>query len=87
MKKLYLQAPVSAGLILSYKCNVACKHCMYACSPKWKADWITVGDAEKTLARLSSMIETSPYEVDRIGVNTGLHLTGGEPFFSFNFLY
>ncbi|MCK4348843.1 MAG: hypothetical protein KAW47_09535, partial [Thermoplasmatales archaeon] len=78
MKKLFVPEPVSGGLILSYKCNTECKHCMYACSPKWKADWISEEDAEKILSQLSGKIQGSPIGKDKIGVNTGLHFTGGE---------
>ena len=40
--RIKMPRPVSGGVMLSYKCSAACRHCMYACSPQWKADWITV---------------------------------------------
>ncbi len=86
MKKLFVPEPVSGGLILSYKCSTECKHCMYACSPKWKADWISEEDAEKILSQLSGKIQESPVGRDKIGLNTGLHFTGGEPFLNFKLL-
>jgi len=30
---------------------------MYACSPKLKADWISISDAEKVLRNLSKIFE------------------------------
>ncbi len=86
MKRLKLKKPVSGGILLSYKCNSECKHCMYACSPKWKADWISESDLRKILGQLSEKIEPSPFGPHRIGINYGLHLTGGEPFLNFNLL-
>jgi hypothetical protein len=81
-----LPAPTSGGLILSYKCSAACKHCMYACSPKWPADWITEADLESMLAQLAETIQPSPHGPEAIGVNDGLHFTGGEPFLNFRLL-
>jgi len=86
MKKLYVQEPISGGILLSYKCTGECKHCMYACSPKWKDDWISERDVERILTQLSGRIRESPFGTDRIGVNYGVHFTGGEPFLNFNIL-
>jgi len=87
MVKLLVPQPVSGGLLLSYKCNSECKHCMYACSPKCKADWISPGDAEKVLTQLHEAFKkTSPINQLQLGVNLGLHFTGGEPFLNFNLL-
>ena len=44
MTTVAIPAPISGGLMLSYKCTAACQHCMYACSPKWDADWISPAD-------------------------------------------
>jgi hypothetical protein len=57
---------------------------MYACSPKWSADWIPEKDLEKILSQLSGSIEGSPF--GGIGINYGLHFTGGEPFLNFELL-
>ena len=46
MTRLKLPEPISGGLLLSYQCNAECRHCMYACSPKWK-DWISEFDELK----------------------------------------
>ena len=84
--KLYVPAPVSAGIILSYKCNSECKHCMYACSPFWKTDWISENDLKTILLQLSGKIIPSPFGSERVGINYGLHFTGGEPFLNFDIL-
>jgi hypothetical protein len=59
---------------------------MYACSPEWKADWISEPDAERILRQMAGKIQGSPQGPDRIGINHGLHFTGGEPFLNFNLL-
>ena len=79
-------SPTSGGLILSYKCSAECLHCMYASSPGWSADWISQDDLEKLLSQLAGRIRPSPYGADTIGINYGLHFTGGEPFLNFELL-
>lgn len=59
---------------------------MYACSPQWKADWINEDDLYRILTELSATIQASPFGPDRIGINYGLHFTGGEPFLNFELL-
>ena len=61
---------------------------MYACSPGWKADWLPIEDARKILTWLSECFKSRyPPGLSRvIGVNWGLHFTGGEPFLNFNLL-
>jgi len=86
MTKLYVQEPISGGIFLSYKCTNECKHCMYASSPLWKDDWISERDVEKILTQLSGRILGSPFGNDKIGVNYGVHFTGGEPFLNFDLL-
>ena len=87
MTRLPIPQPVSGGIFLSYKCPSKCKHCMYACFPRWKADWIGRDDAEKVLVQLSHAFKKSyPLGFDRIGLNLGLHFTGGEPFLNFGLL-
>lgn len=78
--------PISGGLILSYKCSAECLHCMYACSPRWNADWISQEDLEKILMQLAGKIEANPYGPETVGVNYGLHFTGGEPFLNYELL-
>lgn len=86
MRKLYIPEPFSGGLFLSYKCTSKCKHCMYCCSPEWKADWISEKDTDKILTSLSGRIRATPLGSERIGVNHGLHFTGGEPFLNSDLL-
>jgi hypothetical protein len=59
---------------------------MYACSPRWPADWITEEDLEATLQALAGRIQASPWGRDTMSLNHGLHLTGGEPFLNFELL-
>jgi len=86
MNKLYIPEPFSGGILLSYKCTTECKHCMYACSPERKADWISERDAEKILTYLTGKIKASPHGPDGISINYGLHFTGGEPFLNYDLL-
>jgi hypothetical protein len=59
---------------------------MYACSPKWDADWISEADIRRFLSQLSGRIKPAPYGPDAIDLNSGLHFTGGEPFLNFELL-
>jgi hypothetical protein len=78
--------PFSGGLILSYKCPAACRHCMYACSPTWNGDWIAEDVLERGLAQLAGNIQPSQQGPKGVGLNYGLHFTGGEPFLNFELL-
>ncbi|MGD9146821.1 MAG: radical SAM protein, partial [Anaerolineae bacterium] len=92
MEAITIPRPTSAGLFLTYRCTNTCKHCMYACSPQWPADWLSEQDAGRILSHLAAGIRTrfpEPGWVQgsgRIGVNDGLHFTGGEPFLNFDLL-
>ncbi len=86
MKTFPVPVPVSAGLILSYQCNAACRHCMYACSPHWGNHWIAPDDLEQVLGQLARTIEPAPYGPDSVSLSHGLHFTGGEPFLNFPLL-
>jgi hypothetical protein len=81
-----LPKPISLGLLLTYKCSASCKHCMYACSQHWKAEYITSENLYKLLTLMSGMIEPGPYGAKNININYGLHFTGGEPFLNFDLL-
>lgn len=59
---------------------------MYACSPQWTADWISESAADRLLRQLAATIQGSPHGPDQIGINYGLHFTGGEPFLNFDLL-
>lgn len=78
--------PYSAGLLLSYKCTSACRHCMYACSPSRDADWLDEDDAEIILTALSRAMRGKYPDPGQVGVNDGIHFTGGEPFLNFDLL-
>ena len=86
MNKLYIPEPVSGGILLSYRCTSECKHCMYACSSKWRGDWISEENLEKILIQLSGKIKRNVFGSDSVGINSGLHFTGGEPFLNFELL-
>jgi hypothetical protein len=86
MPLLRVEGPFSGGILLSYKCTSECRHCMYACSPRWTGEWISEDNLRKILTQLSDRILPSPSGADRIGVNYGLHFTGGEPFLNFDLL-
>ena len=78
--------PISGGLMLSYKCPAECRHCMYACSPKWPGDWISVEQLEIYLPQLARVIAPSPYGRRHMSLDHGLHFSGGEPFLNFSLL-
>ncbi|MCJ7819366.1 MAG: hypothetical protein MUP25_06045 [Syntrophales bacterium] len=86
MTNVTVPQPISGGLLLSYKCSAECRHCMYLCSPRWPADWITSEDLEAVLSQLAGRIEPSPWGPEAIGLSDGLHFTGGEPFLNFDLL-
>ncbi len=86
MVRVYPPKPISCGIFLSYKCNSRCRHCMYACSLSWSGDWISENDLKKILSQLSDKIVSAPYGERSVGVNYGLHFTGGEPFLNYPLL-
>jgi hypothetical protein len=77
---------MSAGVMLTYKCPAACRHCLYACSPTWPADWMAPRDLEDCLALLQPRIRPNPQGPRTVGFNYGLHFSGGEPFLNFDLL-
>ncbi len=86
MTTLTIPQPYSAGIFLTYKCTSTCKHCMYACSPRWSADWLSLEDAQTILAQLATALRDKYPVPGRIGVNEGVHFSGGEPFLNFDLL-
>ncbi|MBS3788375.1 hypothetical protein KGY79_09305 [Candidatus Bipolaricaulota bacterium] len=84
MTNISVPTPKSVGLILSYRCTAKCAHCMYACGPEWEEDLIPSERLQDTLTKLSQYIVPSPNGPDSIGLNHGLHLTGGEPFLHYD---
>ncbi len=59
---------------------------MYACSPRWRADWISEVDLSRILSQLSDKIVPASGGSSRVGINYGIHFTGGEPFLNFDLL-
>jgi hypothetical protein len=86
MDKLAVPEPCSGGILLSYKCSSRCRHCLYACSPGWKGDWLSVADAELILTQLAAKLRGMYADSGGVGVNQGIHFTGGEPFLNFGLL-
>ena len=86
VNRLSIPEPYSAGIFLSYRCTSTCKHCLYACSPRWPDHWISEDDATQVLAQLAALMRGKVSHPGRVGVNDGLHFTGGEPFLSFELL-
>ncbi len=66
---------VSAGIILSYKCNSRCRHCLYSCSSKWR-EWADISLVESIFAGTKKCTR----EV------YGFHIAGGEAFLDFQLL-
>jgi hypothetical protein len=59
---------------------------MYACSPRWDGDWITEEGLAAALSQLAGRVHSSPWGAHAIGLNDGLHFSGGEPFLNFELL-
>ncbi len=65
----------SCGLMLSYRCQCGCRHCVYACGPRWK-EWMSKDQLEALLKGISKTWQNP----------RGLHLAGGEAFLNFPLL-
>ena len=59
---------VDGGVMLSWRCSNACRHCLYRCSPKQPDEWMTPDLADRVFEALAK----EPY------LQT-IHLAGGEP--------
>ena len=59
---------------------------MYACSPKWPADWICEEDATQILTQLGRTVPRHTLFPGQVSLNEGIHFTGGEPFLNFDLL-
>lgn len=68
MTEFAIKRLLSGGLITNYSCSSECQHCLYACSPKRKNDYISENDAFNYLSLIRAM-----------GGNA-VHIGGGEPF-------
>jgi len=68
-KHLHIQYLQSGGLITNYFCSSACKHCLYASSPRRKKDYIDAGTTARVFRKVKAL-----------GCHS-LHIGGGEPMF------
>lgn len=68
LEKKSIPPLVSGGVMLSYNCSSACRHCMYRCSPEAPEDWMS----ESTLDAVYSDLKKEPSL-------RSIHLAGGEP--------
>ena len=60
------------GIMVTYQCNAACRHCLYSCSPTRGAGYVDSGTMKKICAYL------------RKGGCKSVHIGGGEPFLDFD---
>jgi len=67
--------PRDIGLILGYRCQAACAHCLYNCGPGWR-DWMAPDEIRAALSAAKRAW----------GGNFQVHLTGGEPFLNYPLL-
>ncbi len=65
----------SCGLMLSYRCQLACRHCVYAGGPAWR-DWMGEGQVSRLLEGIREVWRHPK----------GVHFSGGEPFLRFELL-
>ncbi len=63
----------SGGLMLTYRCTNACRHCLYRCSPKKPDEFLSEEGIDRTFDALSK--ERGLY---------GIHLAGGEATLNFS---
>ncbi len=59
---------IDGGVMLSYRCTNACRHCLYRCSPRQPDEWMTLEMADRIFEALSR----------EQGLRS-VHLAGGEP--------
>jgi hypothetical protein len=59
---------LSGGVMLSYRCSNACRHCLYRCSPRQPNEWMTLEMAERVFSALAAEEELQ-----------SIHIAGGEP--------
>ena len=67
--------PRDVGLILSYRCQADCAHCIYNCGKSYH-DWMTPQEVRVVLTNARAVW----------GRGFQVHLTGGEPFLNFPLL-
>jgi hypothetical protein len=67
-KRFHVSYLQSGGLITNYNCSSRCKHCLYACAPGRKKDYIGKKSGRRVLRRIREL-----------GCRS-IHIGGGEPF-------
>lgn len=65
----------SVGLMLSYKCNSKCRHCLFCCSSEW-SEWMDIDLVRK-------ICEGTTESTEQVH---GFHFAGGEAFLNFALL-
>jgi hypothetical protein len=68
-------SPRDIGIILSYRCHSACKHCLYNCGPGWEKEPMSPDALREALKAVTTWPDTPQ-----------VHFTGGEPFLHFPLL-
>lgn len=58
---------ISGGIMLSYHCDNACRHCLYRCSPKQSDQWMSPETIDQTFSALAQEENLR-----------GVHIAGGE---------
>src|SRR5512139_2337197 len=66
---------LSGGIVLTYRCTNACRHCLYRCSPGRPDEWMSL----ETARRIFAAFRREPYL-------HSLHLAGGEAMLRFDLL-
>jgi hypothetical protein len=74
MQPLTISRLISGGLITTYSCSSACRHCLYRCHPGRERRHIDVETTSATLETIKSL-----------GCRS-IHIGGGEPFLQFDAL-
>jgi hypothetical protein len=72
---VFALCPDDVGVILTYRCQSSCAHCIYNCGPKWETE-----------AMSSDMLRQALEVMAAWPRQPQVHLTGGEPFLYFDLL-
>ncbi|MCL2832300.1 MAG: radical SAM protein [Treponema sp.] len=62
---------VHGGIMVNYRCNASCRHCLYACSPTRRQGYVT----EEKFSKICDLLILGKIE--------SVHIGGGEPFLDF----
>jgi hypothetical protein len=72
---MFVLCPQDLGIILTYRCQSGCKHCLYNCGPRWEKEAMSPQALRQALEAIAIWPRTPQ-----------VHLTGGEPFLHFPLL-